>query len=48
MSRIYEIADKYVDALAALDPSTATALGIPGHERRCRTTRPKGQRGSPT
>ena len=42
MSRIYEIADKYVDALAALDPSTATALGIPGHEREMPDYSPEG------
>ncbi len=33
MARVYEIAHRYVDELAALDPSTATALGLPGHER---------------
>ncbi len=33
MSSVFQIAHDYVDALAALDPSTATSLGIPGHER---------------
>jgi len=42
MSRIFEIADKYVDELAALDPSTATALGIPGHEREMPDYSPQG------
>ena len=42
MSRIFEIADKYVDELAALDPSTATALGIPGHEREMPDYSPDG------
>ena len=42
MSRIFEIADKYVDELAALDPSTATALGIPGHEREMPDYSPEG------
>ncbi|MEX0682044.1 MAG: DUF885 domain-containing protein [Dehalococcoidia bacterium] len=32
MSRVFEIADKYVDDIAALEPSLATALGIPGHD----------------
>ncbi|HET9476018.1 MAG TPA: DUF885 domain-containing protein [Dehalococcoidia bacterium] len=42
MSRIFEIADKYVEELAALDPSTATALGIPGHEREMPDYSPEG------
>jgi uncharacterized protein (DUF885 family) len=42
MSRIYEIADKYVDELVALDPSLATALGIPGHEREMTDYSPDG------
>ena len=42
MSRIFEIADKYVDGLAALDPSTATALGIPGYEREMPDYSPEG------
>ena len=32
MSRVFEIADAYVDELAALDPLLATAVGIPGHD----------------
>jgi uncharacterized protein (DUF885 family) len=42
MSRIFEIAHKYVDDLAALDPSTATTLGIPGHEREMPDYSPDG------
>ena len=32
MSRVYEIADGYVDRFAALDPVSATAVGIDGHD----------------
>ena len=32
MSRVYEIADGYVDRFAALDPVSATAVGIAGHD----------------
>jgi len=42
MSRIFEIADKYVDYLASVDPSVATALGIPGHEREMPDYSPDG------
>src|SRR5574341_2352608 len=42
MSRIFEIADKFVDDLASIDPSTATALGIPGHEREMPDYSPEG------
>ena len=42
MSRIFEIADRYVDELAAIDPSTATAVGIPGHEREMPDYSPEG------
>src|SRR5713101_7536388 len=33
MSRVFEIADHYVDQIAALEPLMATSMGIPGHER---------------
>jgi uncharacterized protein (DUF885 family) len=42
MTRIYDIAHKYVDDLAAIDPSTATALGLPGHEREMPDYSPAG------
>jgi uncharacterized protein (DUF885 family) len=42
VSRIFEIAHSYVDDLAALDPITATGLGIPGHERRLTDYSPDG------
>jgi uncharacterized protein (DUF885 family) len=32
MSKVYEIADRYVDDYAALDPVWATGLGIRGHD----------------
>jgi len=42
MTRIYDIAHQYVDDLAAIDPSTATALGIPGREREMPDYSPAG------
>jgi uncharacterized protein (DUF885 family) len=42
MSRIYEIADRYVDEIAALDPNLATAIGVPGHEREMTDYSPDG------
>jgi uncharacterized protein (DUF885 family) len=32
MTEVFQIADSYVDELCALDPFTATDLGIPGHD----------------
>ena len=32
MSRVYEIADRYVEQYASLDPLAATAMGVGGHE----------------
>jgi uncharacterized protein (DUF885 family) len=42
MTRIFDIAHRYVDELAALDPASATALGIPGHEREMTDYSPEG------
>ncbi|MCH8814189.1 MAG: DUF885 domain-containing protein [Chloroflexi bacterium] len=42
MSRIFEIADQYVNEIAALDPTLSTALGIPGHEREMPDYSPDG------
>ncbi len=32
MTRIYEIADEYVERVAALNPIAATGMGVPGHD----------------
>lgn len=42
MSRIYEIADEYVDRFAQLHPVAATAIGIPGHDARMTDYSPVG------
>ncbi len=42
MSRVFDIADRYVDQLAALDPSGATAWGVPGHEAEMTDYSPDG------
>jgi uncharacterized protein (DUF885 family) len=42
MSRIFEIADKYVDEIAALEPALATSLGVLGHEREMPDLSPDG------
>ena len=42
MSRIYEIADEYVEAVATLDPIAATSLGIAGHDDRMTDFSPDG------
>jgi uncharacterized protein (DUF885 family) len=42
MSRIFEIADKYVDEIAALEPILATSIGVPGHEREMPELSPDG------
>jgi uncharacterized protein (DUF885 family) len=42
MSRIFDIADRYVDEIAALDPNLATAIGVPGHERELTDYSPAG------
>ena len=42
MSRIFEIAHNYVDEIAALEPSLATAIGVPGHEREMPDLSPEG------
>ncbi|HUF53030.1 MAG TPA: DUF885 domain-containing protein [Dehalococcoidia bacterium] len=42
MSRVFEIGDKYVDELAAIEPSTATFLGIPGHDHEMDDLSPDG------
>ena len=42
MSRVFEIADRYVDDIAALEPSLATALGITGHDHEMPDLSPEG------
>ena len=42
MSRVFEIADRYVDDIAALEPSLATALGIAGHDHEMPDLSPEG------
>jgi uncharacterized protein (DUF885 family) len=42
MTRIFDIADRYVEDLAALSPNTATSLGIPGHETEMSDYSPEG------
>jgi uncharacterized protein (DUF885 family) len=41
-SRVYEIADRYIDELAALNPLAATRMGIPGHDDRMPDLTPDG------
>ena len=42
MSKVYEIADEYVLAYAALDPIAATDAGIAGHEHELTDYSPAG------
>ena len=42
MSKIFDIADKYVDDLATLEPAIATSLGIPGHDHEMPDLSPEG------
>lgn len=42
MSAIYEIASNYVDQVAAVDPITATMIGVPGHDAEIADYSPAG------
>jgi uncharacterized protein (DUF885 family) len=42
MSRIFEIAEEYVDELASLDPNFATSIGVSGHETELSDFSPEG------
>ncbi len=42
LSRIYEIADKFVERFAALDPVAATFMGVAGHDDRLTDYSPEG------
>src|SRR6266511_2824558 len=41
-SKVFQIADRYVTEIAALDPNLATAIGVPGHEREMTDYSPEG------
>src|SRR6266540_2585608 len=41
-SKVFQIADRYVTEIAALDPNLATAIGVPGHEREMTDYSPDG------
>ncbi len=32
MTRVYDISNEFVEEIAALNPITATSLGVPGYE----------------
>jgi uncharacterized protein (DUF885 family) len=42
-SQVYDIADRYIEELAALNPLAATRMGVPGHEDRMPDLTPDGQ-----
>ncbi|MAF53637.1 MAG: DUF885 domain-containing protein [SAR202 cluster bacterium] len=42
MSRVFDIADQYIDKVAALDPVAATAFGVPGHDHEMPDYSPDG------
>src|SRR5436190_15041917 len=42
MSHVFDIAHRYVDEIAALDPILATDIGVPGHEREMTDFSPEG------
>ncbi|MCH7800706.1 MAG: DUF885 family protein [Chloroflexi bacterium] len=46
MSKIFEIADEYVDKVVELSPITATQLGIPGHDHEMTDYSPQGAEAS--
>ena len=43
MSRVYEIADRYVERFAALHPVAATGMGVPGHDAEMTDYSPDGE-----
>jgi uncharacterized protein (DUF885 family) len=43
-SPVYQIADRYIDDLAALNPIAATRMGVPGHDDRMPDLSPEGMR----
>ena len=42
MSRIFDIADDYIDQIAAMQPIVATYFGVPGHETEMPDNSPDG------
>jgi uncharacterized protein (DUF885 family) len=42
-SRVYEIADRFIEDMAAVNPLAATRMGVPGHEDRMPDLSPDGQ-----
>ena len=42
MTRIFDIADRYIDRLAAMQPIIATYFGVPGHETEMPDNSPAG------
>jgi uncharacterized protein (DUF885 family) len=42
MSLVFDIANRYVDEIAAIHPVLATAIGVPGHEREMTDYSPEG------
>jgi uncharacterized protein (DUF885 family) len=44
-SEVYDIADRYIDEVARLDPIAATAMGIRGHDDRLPDLSPEGSAG---
>ncbi|MCL0029156.1 DUF885 domain-containing protein [Dehalococcoidia bacterium] len=42
MSEVFEIADRYVESVAALNPVLATAMGVVGHDHEMTDYSPKG------
>lgn len=46
MSKIFDIADEYVDKVVELSPITATQLGIPGHDHEMTDYSPDGAQAS--
>ena len=42
MSQVYEIANDYVESYAALNPVSATSMGVPGHDARMSDYSPQG------
>ena len=42
MSEVYDIADRYVDRFAALDPCSATGAGVKGHDHEMTDYSPAG------
>ncbi len=46
MSEVFDIADRYVESVAALNPVAATALGVAGHDHEMTDYSPEGAKAS--